>query len=160
MKQAIGLSAILFLLVGLRTHAYVETQFETIRDSRIQCDIVAASQMKDGVEIKRLKPNSQMTTFTQYGGEGFVDAKCFISPALNSQGVETTISFGCISLDQEHVQTASAQKIKLVRKEYQEVVDLNFRTGLGRHSFQGTACDWGDCSTYSGEVKFANCSIK
>lgn len=150
---------VLVSVFSLESLAFIEPNYESLRDAKIQCDVTEAFQSKDGRIIKRVKPNSAMTTMTQDGGEHFVDAKCFISPALDLQGAESTISFGCIPLDERHVKVQTARKIKIVRKEYGEVVEIDFQTGKGRHSFKVRACDWGDCTMMAAVVDFSNCSL-
>lgn len=156
--------ATLLILAGHAspTLAKVDPKFQELRDSVIQCDVTFVSSYENGVLVKKTPPTIlTMETFTQDGKANFTDAKCFIVPAVyNSNGAETVLGFGCLPIDDKHVRTFTSEKLVMKRSSYNEVIEIDFTTGVGSHSFHTLSCDWGrKCVELVGKAEFRNCTI-
>jgi hypothetical protein len=139
--------------------AKISRELEPLRDSQFQCNVVYAVQTNNGQVVRStMNPPSTMTTLNQLGGDDFTDAKCFRIPALDLSGAESVVSFGCLPLTKTSVKKFSVSRLRIERARYNEVLDLNFKTGQGTYSFDTTRCDWGPRRSRSeAQVQLENC---
>lgn len=152
----------LMIISSSTAMAKVEAKFEKLRDSQIECDVVAAVEFQNGKMIKKLKNEATvMKSFNQDGGADYTDAKCFLTSVVDVKGEESKIAFGCIELDSKRIKKYSAEKLIIKRKEYGEVIEIDFKSGKGSHIVDTRSCDWGrECVETQAEVQFRNCVMK
>jgi PDZ domain-containing secreted protein len=141
--------------------AKIEPQFEKLRDMQFSCEVVSAVETRNGVVTKKSNEASVMETMNQIGDEETTDYKCFLTSVTNAEGEDSKMGFGCLPLDSKHVKKFTNDKLKIKRSEYNEVVEIDFNTGKGSHTFSTRNCDWGrHCVTAIGKSEFKNCVIK
>lgn len=157
------LPALLVLLAAVPADAGRSRVGPVVRElvkKRFECRAVTATVYKDGAVASTLDPEkTSVKTCNQFGGREYDDAMCFIVKTRLPNGEEGALGFGCIELIDANVKHFDANSLRLYRREYDETIELDFKSGAGRISYDRTLCDWGRCTTVAGEAELVECRI-